>query len=130
MDLLVCVIDDETKLNALLAGFVDLGITGATVLQSQGMGRRLGGKLPATGELQSLLASVRPENCTVFSVIETQEKLEAAVALAQRVSGDLDAPGTGIVFTVPLGRVVGLAPELSGADAPSGHEPRANAGGD
>ena len=130
MDLLVCVIDDETKLNALLAGFVDLGITGATVLQSQGMGRRLGSKLPATGELQALLASVRPENTTVFSVIETQEKLEAAVALAQRVSGDLDAPGTGIVFTVPLGRVVGLAPELSGADAPSGHEPRANAGGD
>jgi len=28
------------------------------------------------------------------------------------VCGDLSAPGAGIVFTVPVGRVVGLSPEL------------------
>ena len=32
--------------------------------------------------------------------------------MIQEVCGDLCAPGAGIIFTVPVGRVVGLAPEL------------------
>jgi nitrogen regulatory protein PII len=125
MDLLVCVVNDESNLNTLLEGFVELGVTGATVLPSQGMGRRLGGVLPATGALQAMLSAARPENTTVFSVIESQEKLDAAIALAQRVCGDLNAAGTGIVFTVPIERAVGLAPPLEVADP----DPSADSGG-
>jgi hypothetical protein len=33
--------------------------------------------------------------------------------MVQEVCGDLTAPGTGILFTVPVSRVVGLAPELA-----------------
>jgi hypothetical protein len=33
--------------------------------------------------------------------------------LLNEVLGDLDQPGTGIAFTVPVTRVVGLKPELS-----------------
>ncbi len=34
--------------------------------------------------------------------------------MLQGLLGDLDGPGTGIVFTVPVSRVIGLAPELRG----------------
>ncbi|HUF49450.1 MAG TPA: hypothetical protein VMN60_01370 [Longimicrobiales bacterium] len=54
MQLLIAVINQEEKLDEILAGFLDLGITGATVIRSEG----------------------------------------------------------GIVFTLPVNRVVGLAPEL------------------
>jgi nitrogen regulatory protein P-II 1 len=41
MRLLVAVINDPEKLDETLSGFLELGITGATVLNSEGMGRVL-----------------------------------------------------------------------------------------
>jgi len=38
--------------------------------------------------------------------------VESAIELIQEICGSLTAPGVGIVFTVPVGRVVGLSPEL------------------
>jgi hypothetical protein len=40
------------------------------------------------------------------------DKVDPALSLLQEVCGDLAAPATGIAFTLPLNRVVGLAPEL------------------
>jgi hypothetical protein len=34
------------------------------------------------------------------------------IEMIQDVCGDLDSPGAGIVFIIPVTRVVGLAPEL------------------
>ncbi|NIT87525.1 MAG: hypothetical protein GWN82_11915, partial [Gemmatimonadetes bacterium] len=41
MRLLVAVINDPEKLDEILSGFLEMGITGATVLSSEGMGRVL-----------------------------------------------------------------------------------------
>lgn len=111
MQLLIAVINHEERLDDILAGFVELGITGATVINSEGMGRVLSHDVPIFAGLRSLTARSRPTNQTVFSVID-DGKVEAAVALIQEVCGNLDAPGAGIVFTLPVSRVVGLAPEL------------------
>jgi len=111
-ELLVAVIHDEEKLDEVLAGFLELGVTGATVIPSEGMARVLSQDIPIFAGLQALMSRARPRNYTVFSVIDDAAKVERAVALVQDVCGDLDEPATGIVFTLPLNRVVGLAPEL------------------
>ena len=111
MQLLVCVIDQEDKIDDILSGFVDLGVTGATLIKSEGMGRALNA-LPVFAGLQSLLAQARPQNTTILSVIDSDELLDNAIGHVQSVCGDLNAPGTEIVFTVPVGRVAGLAPQL------------------
>ena len=112
MQLLIAVINQDEKLEDILSGFIDLGITGATVIRSEGMGRVLTHEVPIFAGLQTLLARARPENVTIFSVIREPEKAAAAIALLQEVCGDLNDPATGIVFTLPVDRVVGLAPEL------------------
>lgn len=112
MELLVCVINQEEKLEDILAGFLELGITGATVINSAGMGQVLSQEVPIFAGLQTLLSRARPQNVTIFSVVESKEKLEAAIKLVQEICGDLTRPATGIVFTVPVSRVVGLKPEL------------------
>ena len=112
MELLVCVINQEEKLERILSGFLELGVTGATVIGSQGMGRVLSEELPAFAGLQALLSRSRPENTTIMSVIAAPHPLEEAIAMVEEVCGGLDAPSTGILFTVPVSRVVGLAPEL------------------
>jgi nitrogen regulatory protein PII len=113
MQLLMAVVNDPEKVDEILSGFLELGITGATILSSEGMGRVLSHDIPIFAGLQTLISRSRPQNRTLFSVVE-DEKVEPALALLQEVCGDLTAPATGIAFTLPLGRVVGLAPELGG----------------
>jgi nitrogen regulatory protein P-II 1 len=116
MQLLVAVINHEEMVDDILAGFVELGITGATVVHSEGMGRVLSHDVPIFAGVRSLTARSRPTNQTLFSVID-EEKVDAAISLIQEVCGSLEAPGAGIVFTIPVTRVIGLAPELETEEA-------------
>ena len=115
--LLVAVINDPEKLDDILSGFLELGITGATVLNSEGMGSVLSHDIPIFAGLQTLLHGSRPQNRMIFSVVPL-ERVDPAVALLREVTGNLDAPATGIVFTLPIDRVEGLAPELGEPGSP------------
>jgi nitrogen regulatory protein P-II 1 len=108
MELLVCVVNEEGKLEDILSGLLQLGVTGATVVNSHGMARHLTQALVFAG-LQDVLARARLENSTIFSVIETEEMVQDAINMIRDVCGDLSAPGTGILFTIPLNRVIGLS---------------------
>ncbi|HEX5725753.1 MAG TPA: P-II family nitrogen regulator [Longimicrobiaceae bacterium] len=112
MQLLVAVINQEEKLEEILAGFMELGVTGATLIHSEGMGRLLASEVPIFAGVEALSAHTRPRNQTLFSVIDDDAKVERVIALLQEVCGGLEQPGTGFVFTVPVTRVVGLAQEL------------------
>jgi hypothetical protein len=113
MHLLIAVVNDPEKIDEILSGYLELGITGATIVNSEGMGRVLSHDIPIFAGLQTLISRSRPQNRTIFSVIE-EEKIDPALELLQEVCGDLTAPATGIAFTLSLDRVVGLAPELGG----------------
>lgn len=112
MQLLIAVINQEEKLDDILSGFLELGITGATIIGSEGMGRVLSHDIPIFAGLQTLIARSRPQNQTIFSVINEDEKVDGALALLREICGDLSDPATGIAFTLPVNCVVGLAPEL------------------
>ena len=116
MELLIAVINQEGRLDEILSGFLELGITGATIIDSEGMGHVLSHDIPIFAGLQTLLSRARPQNKTIFSVIDNEEKMEGALALLQEICGDLNDPATGIAFTIPVARVTGLAPELGSAD--------------
>ena len=111
MQLLIAVINHVEQVDDILAGFVELGITGATVVNSEGMGHVLSHDVPIFAGLRSLTARSRPSNQTLFSVV-ADDKVDAAIALMQEVCGSLETPGAGIAFTIPVSRVVGLATEL------------------
>lgn len=122
MQLLIAVINQEEKLDEILSALVELGVTGATIVSSEGMGRVLSHDIPIFAGLETLASRSRPQNQTIFSVIREDEKVDQVIALLQEICGDFADPATGIVFTVPVNRVVGLAPEL-GHD-PGGRESR------
>ncbi|MFQ5537477.1 MAG: P-II family nitrogen regulator [Gemmatimonadota bacterium] len=109
--LLVAVINDPERLDEILSGFLELGVTGATVINSEGMGRLLSHDIPIFAGLQTLISGSRPQNRTIFSVVP-EHLVDPVIELLQDIFGDLDSPATGILFTLPVDRVVGLAPEL------------------
>lgn len=111
--LFVAVVNDPDKLDEILSGFVEIGITGATVIGSEGMGRLLTHDIPIFAGLQSLIAGARPQNRTIFSVLP-DEHVQEAFDLLQDVCGNLASPATGVAFTLPVNQVMGLAPELGG----------------
>lgn len=115
--LLVAVINEPEKLDEILSGFLEMGVTGATVLNSEGMGRLLSHDIPIFAGLQTLIAGSRPQNRMIFSVLP-EDRLEDAIAVLQEICGNLAAPATGIAFVLPVDRVIGLAPELGGEGSP------------
>ena len=115
MHLLMAVVNDPEKVDEILAGFLDLGITGATIISSEGMGRLLSHEIPIFAGLQTLIAGSRPQNRTIFSVVR-EDVVDGALELLQEVCGNLTNPATGIAFVLPVTHVVGLAPRLD-ADA-------------
>jgi nitrogen regulatory protein P-II 1 len=108
--LLVAVINDPEKIEEIMSGFLELGITGATILNSEGMGNVLSHDIPIFAGLQTLISGSRPQNRMIFSIVR-EALVSPAIALLREIAGDLDQPATGIVFTLPIDRVEGLAPE-------------------
>jgi len=115
--LLIAVINDPEKIDEILSGFLEMGVTGATIIGSEGMGRLLSHDIPIFAGLQTLISGSRPQNRTLFSVVP-EDRIEDALAVLQEVCGNLASPATGIAVVLPVDRVVGLAPELGGEGSP------------
>jgi hypothetical protein len=108
---LVIAVVDEERTEELLAGFLELGVTGATVLQSEGMGRLLANEAPIFAGLEALRRA-RPRNHTLFSVMDGRQGGARDGAGARGVRA-LDAPRR-IVFAVPVSRVEGCRGSWAG----------------
>ena len=78
MQLLVAVINHAELVDDVLAGFVELGITGATIVESKGMGRMLAQEVPIFAGLRTLNTRSRTANRTLFCVVD-DAKVDAAV---------------------------------------------------
>lgn len=112
MQLLVLVINQEDSLDKVLEAFVEVGITGATIIDSVGMGRILAHDIPIFAGLRYLLEGNKPYNKTIFAVIDDDKKVDEAIAVVEEICGSLNKPGTGLLFTLPVTRVKGLAREF------------------
>jgi nitrogen regulatory protein PII len=111
MKLLVLFLNKVEKLEEVLEGYVEVGVTGATVVDSVGMGHILCEEVPIFAGLRFMFAGAKPHNKTIFSVIN-DEKEEKVIRILKKILGDLNQPGTGIVFSLTLDRVEGLKPEF------------------
>jgi len=111
MKLLILILNKVEKLEEVLEGFLEAGVTGATIFDTVGMGHILSEEVPIFAGLRFMFAGAKPHNKTIISVIE-ENKVEEVLRLLQNILGSLQEPGTGIVFTIPLDRVEGLKPEI------------------
>ncbi|KPJ93007.1 MAG: hypothetical protein AMS18_06250 [Gemmatimonas sp. SG8_17] len=102
-------INQEDKLEPVLSGLAELGVAGATIVATRGMAEHLPADTPVLAGLQDLLTRSRPEHTMVLSVIESDATVERAIEMINNVLGNLERAGTGILFTIPVTRALGLA---------------------
>ncbi|MDA3957085.1 hypothetical protein [Oceanispirochaeta sp.] len=111
MKLLVFVLNDEEYLEQVLSAYIEAGVAGATILDSEGMGRFLAYEVPLFAGFKDFMKGNRPYNKTILSVIREQDTIEDLKKLVDEIVGGLDKPGTGIMFTLPIDWASGLVPE-------------------
>jgi len=112
MTLLIFICNDPEKLEEVLEGYLEIGITGATIIDTLGMGHTLATQVPIFAGFQPLVSAASAYNKTIFSVIKEASKVEEAMDMIEEVCGPLGDPGVGIAFTIPVESVRGLMPEL------------------
>jgi hypothetical protein len=107
MKLLILFLNREEFLEDILSCFVELGIPGATIIESVGMGRVLTYDIPIFAGFRDLMGGSRPYNKTIFTVAE-KSLVEGAAHAIQRICGENEGPGTGLLITLPVEEVVKL----------------------
>ena len=111
MQLFVLILNKTECLPKLLGEFLSAGIKGATIYDSMGEVQYIVHETveppPIFGSLRKFINPDHEQNKTVL-VILRDEQVEAARAIVNKVTGGLDKPGTGIIFTVPVSFVEGI----------------------
>lgn len=112
---LIVVLNAIDYLDDVLDGFVKLGISGATILDSQGMGSAIVNSeyrnIPLFNSLNMLLSDSHPYSKTIFTVLENEGIVEKAVAVVQEAVDGISSTGVGFMFTIPIGKVYQINPE-------------------
>ena len=106
MRLLVLVLNKTEYLEEVLEAFLELGVSGATLIESVGMGRFLSSEIPIFTGLRDVFSGASPQNKTILAVLEP-EKVEIVVDAVEDICGSFEEKGTGILFTVPLDFIKG-----------------------
>jgi nitrogen regulatory protein P-II 1 len=112
-EIVVLVLNDVSKLEDVLKTWVQLGVPGITTLDSTGLRQAMGKRafrddLPLFPTLDDLLEGTEEHSRTLFTVVPDGFAVEKLVAATEGIIGKLDAPNTGILFTLPIGRAWGL----------------------
>ena len=113
MKLLVVIIKGRARLEDLLTGFLEIGVTGATVVDGQGMGQVISRDVPIFAGLKTLFPGAEGASQVILSVVP-DDLVESAFALIDEVYGSLAEPGTGIAFTLPVDAVRGFTTDVPG----------------
>lgn len=111
--LVIFVVDEIEHCPALFDAWEEIGVTGVTILESTGLGRirRAAGyrdDLPLMPSLRNLLQTQEEHHRTLMVLVKEKATIDKLITATERVIGPLDEPHKGVLFVLPVLRVVGL----------------------
>jgi hypothetical protein len=102
MELLIIVLNKEEYLEKILSVLVELEITGATILDSEGLGHFLAYEVPIFAGLQKLVGEKKAANKTILAVLEDKNFLSKLKKMLEEEGIDFTQQGIGIIVTLPV----------------------------
>jgi nitrogen regulatory protein PII len=103
MFMIICVIDNPDKLDAVLNAWKKAGLPGATILESTGLHRHKGSQQHIAMRYAFGQSNLSERgNFTIFTVVETEALIDTCLKATESVIGDFDLPSTGIFTAMPL----------------------------
>ncbi len=107
MKLLVVMLNATEKLEEVLEGLIEADVTGATVVDSVGMGKLIE-DVPLFAGLRGLFRGAKPRNHMLFSVIKDGQTDEVLGILAKILDCAAGKRGSGFAIVLPVDQVIGL----------------------
>ena len=110
--MVLLIIDDLNICPTVLDAWDAAKVPGITILESTGMGRiredSIRDDIPMMPSLSDVFRSREHHHRTIFSVVEGEEMVDRLIEITREILGDLNKPDTGVLFVLPVSRVVGL----------------------
>ena len=106
MKLLIIILNREEFLNDILSIMAEIGITGATIFDSEGMAHALAYDVPIFAGLRKIVGQEKQHNKTLFALVEEDKILKEFYGILKEEKIDFEDEGMGIMFTVPADYVV------------------------
>ena len=113
MYILITVLNNEALLDELITDWLDIGITGTTVIESTDSLQLISQHIPIFAGFRALTSGGMPYNKTLFTIIEDQEILDQAIACLETLCIDAGKPSQGIYIVAPATRFGRLGLEAS-----------------
>ncbi len=111
---LVYILNEDRYLTEVLEALLEIGVPGASILDSVGMLQFLSQEIPIFAGFRSILKGSKPYNKIILSVIRDQELLQQALATIDLTVGGIENGKRGILFTLPVEHLIGPGPETLG----------------
>lgn len=109
MNLLFIILNETDYLHDILGIFTELGVKGATIIDSQGMGSAIvhgeASDIPLFGSLKNLLKEAGPYSKTIFTVIHNEFLLERTIQAIRDLLASDSSTTKGFMFTVPVNNI-------------------------
>ncbi len=106
MKLLFIVLNSTDQLEEVLEGLVEVGVPGATVVDSVGMGHILE-EVPLFAGMKDTFRSAKTHNKVIFAVIGDGQAAET-LAMLENVLACSQEKHKGIAFTMPIDAAIGV----------------------
>ncbi|MGE3063260.1 MAG: hypothetical protein AB7T10_06455 [bacterium] len=112
MYLLIVILNDEKHFEDLLQAYVEVGISDATVLETQSINNMVGSQVPIFAGLKYSLGDSKPYSKMVFSIVSDKQQVEYFVKILEDIGIDVNEPGTIKIMTIKLDDVYGKSKEF------------------
>lgn len=110
--LVVTIIDNPDLCQPVLEAWREIGVRGATIFESTGMGRMIQGGLrddmPLIPRMSDFLGMREQAHRTILSVVKDEATADRMVVEAEKIVGKFEDPHTGICFILPVLKAYGV----------------------
>lgn len=110
--MVLLIVAKSDRVTDILDGWEAIGVGGITILESTGLGRvrqaAIRDDMPLMPSLSRLFQHREVRHRTLFTVVESDEMVDKLIEVTQENLGDLNDPDNGVMFVLPVSRVVGF----------------------
>jgi nitrogen regulatory protein P-II 1 len=100
--LLTAVINNENLIDELITGWLDIGITGATVMETTDFIQLISTHIPPFAGFRSLTGGGMRHNKTIFTVVTEKALLDEAIGYLKALFEETGKSHQGVYFVTPL----------------------------
>jgi len=107
-ELFICVVNRPEAVEDVIAGMLEIGVRGCTIIDTKGMGKVISQDIPIFSGFKTLFAGARESNVTIFSVMDA-ELVDDAIRIIEEIYQSFSEHSAGIAFSLPISKVKGIS---------------------